>query len=582
MTAFSLYPWLFQIRQITTLRQAQGKRLSVSLILLCLALWLTACQSLPPNPRFSHAQPMTTVHSATANAHLANNSTGNLTGNKAIFQPIKTDLIERISRSNNPNPKTLSGYYPLLDSTDAFASRSILSQMATQSIDIQYYIWHNDASGQLLLKDLYDSANRGVKVRLLLDDLNTNPALDQQLLAFASHPNIQVRLINPKAVRSFTPANFVLALPRYQHRMHNKSMTFDHQLSIIGGRNIGDEYLRNDTDNEFADLDVLLAGKMVGDVEASFEQYWQSELAYDIENLVKPIDPNEPVSPIRSAFLRQLNKLAPNYGSQLVNSSQLYRVTNGAVIDQKLLHKKVNFRWQPIYFFADDVKKLRNQDVKSSRLVNQLRTKLGTPKHEFSIISSYFVPSPLGVAQLQQLANDGVKIRILTNSFDATDVPIVHAGYSESRPALLKSGIDLYELKSDANPDFREKKRNFTRDTGNTSLHTKAFAVDDKYTFIGSYNVDPRSANINTELGVVIADPVLANAVHRAFDDDLLKISYRLSLTDNQHLNWHTYPSPSASQSNPTLQTKTKEPRISRLNALWIKVFAGLPIDWLL
>ncbi|QPT43457.1 phospholipase D family protein [Moraxella osloensis] len=487
-------------------------------------------------------------------------------------------LISRISASKNPSPSKFSGYYPLIDSSDAFASRSILTEMAQQTIDIQYYIWHNDAAGQLMLKDLYQAANRGVKVRLLLDDLNTNPELDQQLLAFAAHANIQVRLINPKLVRSFTPANFVVALPRYQRRMHNKSMTFDRQLSIIGGRNIGDEYLRKDSIAEFADLDVLLAGKVVNQINESFEDYWDSPLSYDIERLVRPSknpDRNKSDEP----FLGTLTAIAPvNSQSHLHKSSQLYRVQNGAIVDKQLYNKKIQFRWQPMEFLADDVKKLLNQDDKDSRLVSQLRARIGTPKQQFTIVSSYFVPTDLGVLQLSKLMENGVKINIFTNSYESTDVPIVHSGYNVARVPMLKAGIALYELKSSADADFRRKKRSLYRSKYSTSLHTKAFAVDDKYTFIGSYNVDPRSANINTELGVLIEDKALATSFHNTFDNSMLNVSYRVHLNDDEQLIWQTHDD----KTNKKLITLDKEPHMTFVNRLWLNIFSALPFKRLL
>lgn len=457
-----------------------SQKITTKIVTFCLPLLLTACQMLPNNPHIAATPTVSTQ----------------LTGAQKFSEKSRIQghyLISRISASKNPSPSKFSGYYPLIDSSDAFASRSILTEMAQQTIDIQYYIWHNDAAGQLMLKDLYQAANRGVKVRLLLDDLNTNPELDQQLLAFAAHANIQVRLINPKVVRGFTPANFVVALPRYQRRMHNKSMTFDRQLSIIGGRNIGDEYLRKDSIAEFADLDVLLAGKVVNQINDSFEDYWDSPLSYDIERLVKPSknpDRNKSDEP----FLGTLTAIAPiNSQSHLHKSSQLYRVQNGAIVDKQLYNKKIQFRWQLMEFLADDVKKLLNQDDKDSRLVSKLRARIGTPKQQLTIVSSYFVPTDLGVLQLSKLMENGVKINIFTNSYESTDVPIVHSGYNVARVPMLKAGIGLYELKSSADADFRRKKRSLYRSKYSTSLHTKAFAVDDKYTFIGSYNVDPRS-----------------------------------------------------------------------------------------
>ncbi len=519
---------------------------------------LTACQALPPNHRV--------------------NTPATIKGS-----PPYTPLIYQISASNNPSPRTLSGYYPLVESTDAFAARSVLSDMATQSIDVQYYIWHNDAAGQLMLKDLYEAANRGVKVRLLLDDLNTNLELDQQLLAFSAHPNIQVRLINPKVTRTLSPANFLVALPRYQRRMHNKSMSFDRQIAIIGGRNIGDEYLRNDTQNEFADLDVLLAGKVVEAVEQSFEQYWNSDLSYDIEQLVTPAK-NPKRNKSDEPFLDTLTAIAPtNNQSTLSKSSQLYRTHDGAMLDDQLYNKKIPFRWQPIVFFADDVTKLRNQDDKATRLVAKLRSQIGTPTQRFTIISSYFVPTNLGVQQLKKLVDEGVKVSVLTNAYEATDVPIVHSGYSVARAPLLQAGVSLYELKSSADPDFRHKKRGLYKrglynSKSSTSLHTKAFAVDDTCTFIGSYNVDPRSANINTELGVLIYDKALTRAVHAAFDEAMLNISYRVQLTPDQQLQWQTHDD----RTNQHLVIYDKEPRLSTFHALWVRLFAKLPFRWLL
>ncbi|ATR79019.1 phospholipase D family protein [Moraxella osloensis] len=549
-----------------------SQKLTPKIVTFCLPLLftllltpLTACQMLPNNP---HITATPTVSSQ-------------LTGAQKFSEKSRIQgqyLISRISASKNPSPSKFSGYYPLIDSSDAFASRSILTEMAQQTIDIQYYIWHNDAAGQLMLKDLYQAANRGVKVRLLLDDLNTNPELDQQLLAFAAHANIQVRLINPKVVRSFTPANFVVALPRYQRRMHNKSMTFDRQLSIIGGRNIGDEYLRKDSIAEFADLDVLLAGKVVNQINDSFEDYWDSPLSYDIERLVsasKNPDRNKSDEP----FLATLTAIAPiNSQSHLHKSSQLYRVQNGAIVDKQLYNKKIQFRWQPMQFLADDVKKLLNQDDKDSRLVSKLRARIGTPKQQLTIVSSYFVPTDLGVLQLSKLMENGVKINIFTNSYESTDVPIVHSGYNVARVPMLKAGIGLYELKSSADADFRRKKRSLYRSKYSTSLHTKAFAVDDKYTFIGSYNVDPRSANINTELGVLIEDKDLAKSFHNTFDNAMLNVSYRVRLNDNGQLIWQTHDD----KTNKKLITLDKEPHMTFVNRLWLKIFSALPFKRLL
>lgn len=509
---------------------------------------LTACQSLNTPPH-QHKSQIISQQSLQLQTQLTNNHT----------------LLKKISK-HAPKHNNLSGYYPIITSFDAFSSRNILTTLANHSIDVQYYIWHNDEAGQIMLKQLYHSANRGVKVRLLLDDLNTNPQLDQILLKFSKHPNIAVRLINPKKIRHLTPVNFAVAMPRYHRRMHNKSMIFDKQLSIIGGRNIGDEYLRSDSQNEFADLDVLLAGKVVNTINDSFEQYWQSDLAYDIEVLVKD------TSSETADFLSSLDKINQQNSTIFFPKDDANRKRLDKVLQQGLL----TFRWAKIDFFSDNIKKLVKDDNKSERLISQLRETIGTPKKDFSIISSYFVPTNLGIKQLNQLVNDGVNVRVLTNSFHATDVPIVHAGYREARLPMLKGGVQLYELKSSIDADLRKKKSTLSKQEISTSLHTKAFAVDNRLVFIGSYNFDPRSANINTELGVVIYDAQFATAIHQMFDDRLLNISYRLDLLNNRII-WQTLEQP-----NPMLLLTYREPNLSVINDIWIRFFSILPIQWLL
>lgn len=512
------------------------------------SIFLTACQSLNLPPHLSKSQRLS-QQSLQLQKKLTNNQ----------------DLLKKISKNPTKN-RDLSGYYPIITSFDAFSSRSILTNLSQHSIDIQYYIWHNDEVGQIMLKQLYEAANRGVKVRLLLDDLNTNPTLDQLLLAFSQHPNIAVRLINPKNVRQLTSVNFATAMPRYHRRMHNKSMTFDKQLSIIGGRNIGNEYLRSDTQNEFSDLDVLLSGKVVNAINDSFEQYWQSDLAFDIEVLLNIHTNNQPNN---DDFLSHLDKIkTQNFAT--------FFPANTSHLDNILYKHGLNFRWAKIDFVVDDVKKLSKSDDISKRLITQLREAIGTPKQDFSIISSYFVPTNLGVKQLKQLVNDGVSVKVLTNSFNSTDVPIVHAGYHEARLPMLKAGVDLYELKPSVNADLRQKKSTLRKQKVSTSLHTKAFAVDDKLAFIGSYNIDPRSANINTELGAIIYDKQLARGIHQTFDANILNVSYHLVLL-NEQVVWQTLENP-----NPMIISVNREPNLFFVNEVWIRLFSILPIQWLL
>lgn len=538
----------------------EPSNLSLSLTL-GLTLGLSACQILPKQPHLPESQAL----SARVNALYQQENSPSADTTKAS----STDLVAAISQQNEIHPD-LSGYHPIVTGANAFASRSILTDMATRSIDAQYYIWHNDQAGQLLLKDLWEAAERGVIVRLLLDDFNNDAEFDQHLLRFASHPNIAVRIINPLMHRKFQALNYVTGLPRINRRMHNKSMTFDKQITIIGGRNIGNEYLSNDQNSQFADLDVLLIGKVVADIDNSFASYWSSALSFDIETLVTLDKGKNP------EFLSSLDKLGHDGQDTSNNSLTVYKAAlEDSTIDSDLINKRVPFRWTDMQFLSDDVGKLTKTVPANTNLVHQLRTLLGSPTKQLTIISSYFVPTKDGVSTLVQLAEAGIDIKILTNSFDATDVTAVHSGYSQWRPALLRSGVKIYELKSTAAEEKRENKLWKARSQSSTSLHAKTFAVDDYQVFIGSYNVDPRSANINTEMGVIINDDELARQLHGALSDDLLSQAYEVKLLDNGRLQWHT-------MEDGKQVVYDSEPRVDMSDHVWLTIMSWLPIDWLL
>nr|WP_201602114.1 phospholipase D family protein [Psychrobacter submarinus] len=561
-----------------------SSKLTMSLTL-GLSLSLVGCQSLPQQPHLAQSKEL----SERVNAMYTNKTKAQdepITPDSRLDSGIEdsnvntetddtananndTDLVATISEQNKIHPD-LSGYHPIVTGANAFASRSILTDMATRNIDAQYYIWHDDQAGQLLLKDLWEAAERGVIVRLLIDDFNSSAALDQQLLRFSSHPNTAVRIVNPLMHRKFQALNFVTGLPRINRRMHNKSMTFDKQITIIGGRNIGNEYLSNDQNSQFADLDVLLIGKVVADIDNSFGSYWSAPISYDIETLVT-LDEDGPTD-----FIEGLDQLGTNEKSDNQSSLSVYKsAIADSSIDTDLLNKHIPFRWTDMQFLSDDVGKLTKSVPADTNLVQQLRTLLGRPDKELTIISSYFVPTKDGVDTLVELADSGINIKILTNSFDATDVTAVHSGYSQWRPKLLKSGIKIYELKSTASEEDRENKLWKARSQSSTSLHAKTFAIDDHQVFIGSYNVDPRSANINTEMGVIINDDELARQLHEALSDDLLSQAYEVKLTDDNHLQWHT-------MENGEKKVYEAEPRVDLSDHIWLTIMSWLPIDWLL
>lgn len=560
----------------------EPSNLSLSLTL-GLTLGLSGCQSLPKQPHLPESQALSARVDAlyqsdnSEQAEIEKDaqeesdliSTTTVSTDTATPNTDNLDLVAAISQQSEIHPD-LSGYHPIVTGANAFASRSILTGMATRNIDAQYYIWHDDQAGQLMLKDLWDAAERGVIVRLLLDDFNNNAKFDQHLLRFASHPNIAVRIINPLMHRKFQTLNFVTGLPRINRRMHNKSMIFDKQITIIGGRNIGDEYLSNDKNSQFADLDVLLIGKVVADIDNSFASYWSAPISFDIQTLAT-LDEGETTD-----FIQGLDKLQADEKSSSSGSLSVYKAAiEDSSIDTDLINKRVPFRWTDMQFLSDDVGKLTKTVPADTNLVHQLRTLLGSPSKKLTIISSYFVPTKDGVNTLIALAESGIDIKILTNSFDATDVTAVHSGYSQWRPSLLRAGVKIYELKSTASEEKRENKLWKARSQSSTSLHAKAFAVDDYQVFIGSYNVDPRSANINTEMGVIINDDELATQLHGALSDDLLNQAYEVKLLENGDLQWHT-------MEKDKKVIYDSEPRVDISDHVWLTIMSWLPIDWLL
>ena len=568
----------------------EPSNLSLSLTL-GLTLSLSGCQTLPKQPHLPESQALSarvdalyqqndepeedSIESDSDNNQSSNNQNSNNQYSSQENSPNtnpkidNTDLVAAISEQSEIHPD-LSGYHPIVTGANAFASRSILTSMATRNIDAQYYIWHDDQAGQLMLKDLWDAAERGVIVRLLLDDFNNNAKFDQHLLRFASHPNIAVRIINPLMYRKFQTLNFVTGLPRINRRMHNKSMIFDKQITIIGGRNIGDEYLSNDKNSQFADLDVLLIGKVVADIDNSFASYWSAPISFDIQTLAT-LDKGETTD-----FLEGLDKLRVDEKNNSKSSLDVYKAAiEDSSIDTDLINKRVPFRWTDMQFLSDDVGKLTKTVPADTNLVHQLRTLLGSPTKRLTIISSYFVPTKDGVNTLVALAEAGIDIKILTNSFDATDVTAVHSGYSQWRPNLLRAGVKIYELKSTASEEKRENKLWKARSQSSTSLHAKTFAVDDYQVFIGSYNVDPRSANINTEMGVIINDEELAKQLHSALSDELLGQAYEVKLLENGSLQWHTVEAGEK-------VVYDSEPRVDISDHVWLAIMSWLPIDWLL
>lgn len=452
----------------------------------------------------------------------------------------------------------MSGVYPLLDSRNAFAARMLLARAAERSLDVQYYIWHDDVSGRLLFRELREAAERGVRVRLLLDD-NGVSGLDAALAGIDAHRNIEVRLFNPFAIRgALRWLGYVTDFPRLNRRMHNKSFTADNQATIVGGRNVGDEYF--DAVEEglvFVDLDALAVGPVVREVSDDFDRYWASASAYPVDRLLEGVRaelPQEPGDGRAERYLQAVRALP---------------------FVQDLLQGRLAFEWARVRLLSDDPAKGLGRAHDSALLPYKLGELLGEPTKDVELVSAYFVPAETGTALFTGMARRGIKVRILTNALEATDVVPVHAGYAKRRRALLEAGVTLYELRRLSPARHGEPELPRPSGSSASSLHAKTFAVDGARVFIGSFNFDPRSARLNTEMGFVIESRALAQNIAAAFERGIPAAAYEVRLTADGRLCW-------IERKGGQEVRHATEPGASLWQRALVRLLAWLPVEWLL
>jgi putative cardiolipin synthase len=461
-----------------------------------------------------------------------------------------------------------SGIHALSVARDAFAARILLARAAEHSLDMQYFIWHGDTTGQLLWEAAWQAAERGVRVRMLLDDANTS-GLDATISALDAHPNIEVRLFNPFPNRGLRVADLVSDFSRVNRRMHNKSFTADNQAAIVGGRNVGDEYYGANPQVGFQDLDVLAIGPVVKEVSRQFDLYWNSEVVYPVTSVL-PAAPSDSAAMLR----RNWDKV-----HQDPNAARYIESVRQTPVVRQLLSGELAFEWTNAQVLHDDPYKVQQPlDRYDLQLLPRLQEVFGKATRELDLVSPYFVPGANGTRSLAAHSQRGVKVRVLTNSLSATDVGPVHAGYSRYRKELLRSGVVLYELKPDAagpRPEDDDNKRLGLFGSSSAALHAKTFAVDRSRIFVGSFNLDPRSARLNTEMGVLIDSPLLAERLTRQFDSVIPVEAYQVRLVADGELEWIE-----RRQQGETRHTT--EPNSGIWRRLWIGFLSLMPGEWLL
>jgi putative cardiolipin synthase len=471
-----------------------------SLLLAATAALLACCASLPP--------PQDRIAST------------------AITETADTRLGRAVVPHVAPNPGK-SGIHKFPDPHDAFAARVRMAAAAEKTIDAQYFIWNGDQVGYLLFEALWQAAERGVRVRLLLDDANTS-GMDPTIAALDAHPNIEIRLYNPFVQRGSRALGYLTDFTRLNHRMHNKSFTADNQLSVIGGRNMANEYFGAGRGIGFADIDVLVVGPAVRDISKEFDIYWNSASAYPAAGFVGAPGP-EAVAMLKEKFAStRADPITVEYLTAVERAPLLAELREG----------KLELVWSTPHVAYDDPAKTLEDERAELLLFTKLVETMGRPEKSFDLVSPYFVPGTGGTARLIDLANRGVKVRILTNSLGASDETVVHAGYMTHRVELLRAGIALWELKPTVATLAVETKHRFGSG-GVAGLHAKTFAVDDARIFVGSFNFDQRSAHLNTEMGMVIDSPEIASQLGEFFDKTVPQMAYEVRLApDGANLVW--------------------------------------------
>lgn len=456
-----------------------------------------------------------------------------------------------------------SGVVAINHGRDAFAARAMLAEAAERSLDVQYYIWRRDLSGSLLFAALRRAADRGVRVRLLLDDNNSTPELDETLAALDAHPRIEVRLFNPFLSRRSHVLGYLTDFPRLNRRMHNKSFTVDNQAAIIGGRNVGDEYFDAAEATAFVDLDALAVGPVVNEVSRSFDAYWWSDSAYPVDRLLPRLSAAEGAARI-AAFEKTLDAQAAK--------GYLQAVAQGSLV-QDLLARRLELEWSTVRVVADDPAKALGQAPRATNLLPRLSAALGHPTQTLQIVTPYFVPTASGTEAFVALAKEGVRIEVLTNALEATDVAAVHAGYAKWRKPLLRGGISLSEMKRLA-PGSGSTGLGVPVHSA-SSLHAKTIGIDHSRVFIGSFNFDPRSDRYNTEIGFVIESQSLARRLAEVFSTQLPDYTYLVRLDAQGHLAWEE-------RRGGEVVVHSREPGASFWKRSAVTLLGWLPIEWLL
>ena len=492
----------------------------------------------------------------------------------ALANPEQTKLGKRIEPRVREHPGT-SGFRLIPSGLACFQARMEMAALAEKTLDVQYFAIQSDDTGRLFIEGLVDAADRGVRVRILLDDSNA-VGRDAEIGELTAHPNIELRVFNPFSYRGplefMRAAEFVLNERRLNYRMHNKLFVVDNEIALIGGRNVGDAYFAASEAMEFGDYDLLIAGTMVRRLSGSFDAFWNSQLAIPLQNLVV----FKPTKERLDAYRESLR----SHHAKMEGSVYTRPASDGGPVANILSGKRplIWARAEAIYDSPEKAK-VESGEQAGKQLRERVERAAEAVRSELLLASPYLVPGDDGMKLLTGLRTRNVRVRVLTNSLQSTDAPITFAAYGRYRVPMLEAGIELYEVRPQLGaPNIPGGGSLKSSSSTPFALHAKVFVFDRRQVFVGSMNFDERSDKLNTELGVLIESPELAKEIVERFEAVAQPVnSYVLALgppgvTGKPALQWRT-------EENGTAIVYDKEPRVDLWRRFKVDALSLLPIE---
>jgi len=415
-----------------------------------------------------------------------------------------------------------SGFFPLVQGMDSLGARLDMASKAEKSIDLQYFLMKDDTAGLVIMNSLLEAADRGVRIRFLLDDIFTT-ATDRNLSLIDQHPNIEVRLFNPISRRGIHFLNLAGDFRQANRRMHNKTFTVDNAISIVGGRNLADEYFQLKEESVFTDFDILAFGPIVREISASFDAYWNHVLALPVDQVLTR-DDGELLETVRSSMSEETNDI---YAS-------VYRRALDSELLQDLITGKQALFVADARVMSDNPEKLVNEvSDEYMQLVTELDEVLRSAERELMFLSPYYVPGDDGVQYARDLVSRGLHVVLVTNSLRSNNHIAAHSAYARYREDVIDAGVELYEVRANAGREVQNGEGPEV-----LTMHTKLILIDRRYLFVGSLNLDPGAIELNSEFGLLIDSEALTGAMATALDDTIPTLAYRVVKDEKGRLQW--------------------------------------------